>query len=347
MTIDFKGFDDWVEIFSGGQQTDSNGTVHDGDAMIDRAVESFDIDHHEPPAVVGHPKDNAPAYAWVNALKSGITDGLKRLYARFADVVPEFEAAVKAGSYKKRSASFYPDGRLRHVGFLGAMPPAVKGLKNIAFGDDGGQCIAFEFQEAALTSQGCEVKKDSKADQSQPPNKERPMKFSEFLNAINIFKKMGGKDEEIDMIAPPAPASPDGKQFSEADVEAAKKAAAEETETRVRAEFAETRKTETKKRRDEEVATWVEDKVSAGIIPPAIRDGGLVTFMQGLPDDPIQFAEGQEKQTGLDWFKGFLDTLGKSPLFAEIATKDAAGKRQNEAEAEYALGKEIGERANR
>jgi hypothetical protein len=329
MTIDFKGFDDWVEIFSGGQQTDSNGTVHDGDAMIDRAVQTFDIDHHEPPAVVGHPKDNAPAYAWVNALKSGITDGVKRLYARFTDVVPEFEAAVKSGSYKKRSASFYPDGRLRHVGFLGAMPPAVKGLKNIAFGDDDGQCIAFEFTS------------------TQPLQKERPMKFSEFLSAINIFKKMGGKDEEIDMIAPPAPASPDGKQFSEADVEAAKKAAAEETETRVRAEFAEKQKGETKKRRDEKVATWVEDKVAAGIIPPAIRDGGLVTFMQGLPDDLIQFAEGQEKQSGLDWFKGFLDTLGESPLFAEIATKDAAGKRQNEAEAEYKLGKEIGERANR
>ena len=38
--------------------------------------------------------------------------------------------------YEKRSASFYPDGRLRHVGFLGAAPPAVKGLAGIAFGQE-------------------------------------------------------------------------------------------------------------------------------------------------------------------------------------------------------------------
>ncbi len=50
---------------------------------------------------------------------------------------------VKAGRFKSRSASFYhPDNPnnpkpgvyyLRHVGFLGAQPPAVKGLKAVEF----------------------------------------------------------------------------------------------------------------------------------------------------------------------------------------------------------------------
>ncbi|MCK4529320.1 hypothetical protein KAW18_18305, partial [candidate division WOR-3 bacterium] len=57
----FKGFDDWIEIFKGGKQIDSNGVEHDGDALIDKAIAVFNPGIHEPPAVAGHPKDNAPA----------------------------------------------------------------------------------------------------------------------------------------------------------------------------------------------------------------------------------------------------------------------------------------------
>jgi hypothetical protein len=323
MTITFNGFDDWVEIFAGGSQQDSQGSVHDGDRLIENAVANFDPGFHEPPAVVGHPKDDSPAYGMVQEVKADVRDGKKILLARFKDVHQPFAEMVQSGRFPKRSAAFYPDGRLRHVGFLGAMPPAVKGLKNIAFAD--GESIAFEF------------------DQSKPPKKESTMKFSEFFEAFKIWKKFEkDPDAVIDGGGTVA-----GAQFSEADVDAAKKTAAEEAETRVRAEFAENQRTESKKRRDTQVAEWVESQVAAGIIPPAIRDDGLVAFMQGLPDDQIQFAEGKEKQSGLDWFKGFIGNLGKSPLFAEIATKDAAGKQKSEADAEIALGKEIGQRANR
>ncbi|BBO84483.1 hypothetical protein DSCO28_50490 [Desulfosarcina ovata subsp. sediminis] len=328
MTITFNGFDGWVEIFAGGPQTDSKGALHDGDRLIDNAVSTFDPGFHEPPAVVGHPQDDSPAYGMVSDVKSDTSNGSKVLLARFKDVYQPFAEMVQAGRFPKRSAAFYPDGRLRHVGFLGAMPPAVKGLKNIAFAD--GEAIAFEFEE------------------TKPTKEDLPMKFSEFLSAINIFKKMGGKDEDIDLIALPEPPSqPATGQFSEADVEAARKKVADETEARVRAEFAETRKKETKKQRDDQVAAWVETQVAAGVIPPAIRDNGLVTFMQNLPDEAITFAEGQENQSGLDWFKDFIATLGKNPLFSEIATNDAAGRKKTEAEAEVKLGKDIGERANR
>jgi hypothetical protein len=68
-----------------------------------------------------------------------------------------FAAAVRAGRYKKVSASFWPPGHpnnpvpdsyyLRHVGFLGAHAPAVKGLRAIEFGaaEEG----VIEFSEAA------------------------------------------------------------------------------------------------------------------------------------------------------------------------------------------------------
>jgi len=134
----FAGFEDWVPIFMGGKQTDSNGKAHDGDELIEKAVKTFDPTYHEPPAVLGHPEHDKPAYGWVEGLRKVAEDvkGIGKvnvLYAKFKDVVPEFAQAVKEGLFKKRSASFYPDGRLRHVGFLGAMPPAVKGLANLKF----------------------------------------------------------------------------------------------------------------------------------------------------------------------------------------------------------------------
>ena len=66
---------------------------------------------------------------------------------------------VAAGRFKKRSASFYtPDSPnnpkpgvyyLRHVGFLGAQPPAVKGLKEVAFAEDDG---VVEFTDATFVA---------------------------------------------------------------------------------------------------------------------------------------------------------------------------------------------------
>jgi hypothetical protein len=139
--IEFKGFDDWIPIFRGGPQTDSAGLVHDGDALIERAVSTFNAARHEPPAVIGHPADNAPAYGWV--------EGLKRqgdlLLAKFKQVEPGFADMVRQGLFKKRSAAFYPDGVLRHVGFLGAVPPAVKGLPDMAFAEP--PAAVFEFSE--------------------------------------------------------------------------------------------------------------------------------------------------------------------------------------------------------
>ncbi len=70
---------------------------------------------------------------------------------------------MEAGRYKKVSASFYqPDSPnnpvptgvfyLRHVGFLGAQPPAIKGLKDIAFNENEEGVIEFSASVDELTS---------------------------------------------------------------------------------------------------------------------------------------------------------------------------------------------------
>lgn len=135
----------WIEIFKGGKQTDSAGNQHDGDKLIDDAVAKFDANNFKPPITIGHSGgDKSPAYGWITDLKTEIKGGVKTLLAKCADVMPEFAEIVKAGRYRNRSAAFYPDGGLQHLAFLGATPPAIKGLKEIEFKE---VPIIFEFRE--------------------------------------------------------------------------------------------------------------------------------------------------------------------------------------------------------
>ena len=137
----------WIPIFKGGRQKDSRGREHDGDALIEKAVKTFNVKEHEPPLVLGHPETNAPAYGWVRGLRRKVRDGVAILEAKVKQVAPEFKAWVNSGAFKKRSASFYQDGRLRHVGFLGAAPPAVKGLPDVSFSGSGEEVINFGVEK--------------------------------------------------------------------------------------------------------------------------------------------------------------------------------------------------------
>ncbi len=106
---------------------------------LGQAVAAYRPDRHEAPLVVGHPRHDAPAWGWVNALR--LVDGELHIIPRQVD--PVFAELVSTGRYKKISASFYtprsPNNPvpgvyyLRHVGFLGAQSPAVKGLPDASF----------------------------------------------------------------------------------------------------------------------------------------------------------------------------------------------------------------------
>lgn len=147
------------EIFRPGKHTASNGTTLEfSEDMLRAAVEGYDPELHEAPIVIGHPKDNHPAYGWVKGL-SFAEDGT--VLANPGEVDAEFSELVEAGRYKKRSASWYlPDAPnnpkpgtlyLRHVGFLGAQPPAIKGLKDVSFAGTEDGVIEFE-DTAAMTA---------------------------------------------------------------------------------------------------------------------------------------------------------------------------------------------------
>jgi hypothetical protein len=137
----------WIEIFRAGDYRGANkGLITRSD--LDRVVRNYDPTYHEAPATIGHPADDKPAYGWIEALA---VDGDK-LLAREKQVDPKFDEARKAGRFKKRSAAFYCDADgnitgLRHVAYLGAQPPEVKGLTDLAFNDHGSKFIEVDFGE--------------------------------------------------------------------------------------------------------------------------------------------------------------------------------------------------------
>lgn len=355
----------WIEIFKGGKQIDSTGKEHDGDQLIDSAVKTFDEETHRPPLVLGHPRDDSPAYGWVHAVKSERVDGVKRLFADI-DPVDALKDWVNAKLYQHRSAAFYGNGRLRHVGFLGGTPPAVKGLSPLpAFADDS---AVIEFSDAfqmgliarvlrRLREYFIEKDGADAADRivgdweiedigrqpdipepaetrlyTEPSTKGDTMKFSQFLDAINLFKKFGGKDEDIDMIAPPAvDGPPSGGTFTEADIEAAKKEGADQARQEEAAKFAEAEAERKKTQRGEQVKKFCEDGVKGGKLAPAWIDMGLAQFMERIAEgnaDAVAFSEGGEEKTPDAWFREFLEALPKLVDFSEVATrdKDTGGK---------------------
>lgn len=143
-----------MEIFRAGQHTDVNGrqvTLTEQD--IAQIASAYDCAVGEAPLVVGHPKMNHPAYGWVRALKA---EG-PMLLAEPHQVDANFSAEVDAGRLKKRSASLFPPTHpnnpkpgqwyLRHVGFLGAAPPAVTGLRDYSFAADDTDVVEFAISE--------------------------------------------------------------------------------------------------------------------------------------------------------------------------------------------------------
>lgn len=131
---------DQVEIFRPGRHVAMSGAVIEFSAADVAAIAAaYSPAVHEAPHVVGHPRTDGPAYGWVQAL--GVNDAGRLCVTASKQIEPAFAEMVKAGRFKKRSASFYPPEHpanpapgtyyLKHVGWLGAAAPAVKGLVDL------------------------------------------------------------------------------------------------------------------------------------------------------------------------------------------------------------------------
>lgn len=144
-----------IEIFRAGSHVDNAGNAHAFSVADVKAMATvYNPALQEAPLTLGHPDTDHPAYGWVKGL-TATEDG--RLLMQAGNVDPAFADGVEARRFKNRSASFYPPHApanpmpghwyLRHVGWLGAHPPAIKGLAEVKFGT-AAQDFAVCFSDA-------------------------------------------------------------------------------------------------------------------------------------------------------------------------------------------------------
>lgn len=140
-----------IKIFRVGNHTDMSGVTRNYTReMLSECVAAYSPEVHEAPFVLGHPKHDDPALGWADHLELD-DDGILWAYPKKVDA--DFAENVNAEKHNKVSSSFYlPDSAnnptpgklyLRHVGFLGAMPPAVKGLGSVKFAEDEQGVVEF------------------------------------------------------------------------------------------------------------------------------------------------------------------------------------------------------------
>jgi hypothetical protein len=127
------------QIFKAGTHTSMGGTpLVFSQQDLEHIAVGYSKKRLRAPLVLGHPADNLPEYGAVDAM---FVKG-DALYAQ-ATVSDALHDAVRKKYYNDVSASFLTPGSphnptpgtyyLRHVGFLGAMPPAVKGMAPLNF----------------------------------------------------------------------------------------------------------------------------------------------------------------------------------------------------------------------
>ncbi len=310
-----------IEIFAAGTHTSSNGvTVTLNESDLDAIASSYDPDLFDAPAVVGHPRDNSPAYAWADSVKRVGT----KLVATFRDWDTNFQEAVKNKRYKKISASFYsPDSSsnpkpgnyyLRHVGFLGGMAPAVKGLKSVAFaeveegvvdfccGMGGDKEIFRNLREWLIEQYGMET-----SDRIVPaysltmPDDNRLNYLENRVNELeNFISKTFSDDMEsrLEEVGEKVLELLNKYEYTEEPVPSQESIELSEQVQQLQAEL---NQAKLEKRR-EAIANFVESL--KGKIRPN-QKAPLVEFMMSLPGEELEFAEGKP-QTHLAWLQGFL-----------------------------------------
>ena len=151
------------------------------------------------------------------------------------------------------------------------------------------------------------------------------MTFKDFMEIFKFWKTV---EENPDLELPafkarPAPDADDDKNsFTEADIEAAKKEAADAEREIVEAEFVEKQRTAQREARNKEISDWCDTFVEEGKVIPAWVKMGLKEFCLNLDaEETVEFSE-ENKTTALGWFKNFVNELPKMVTFKEVATRD-------------------------
>jgi hypothetical protein len=323
-----------LQIFKPGKHTAMSGaSLAFSETDLAATAAAYDPAKHDAPLVVGHPKHDDPAYGWVGKLS--FADGA--LEAEPVQVDAAFAELVAAGKFKKISASFYsPDSPnnpvpgvfyLRHVGFLGAQPPAVKGLRNPSFADSERGIVEFSewddvdnaglwrsLREWFIVKFGLD-----EADKVIPGYR---------VNSL----EQGAQDElreaqqEQNAVAGAAASFTEGDEMSAE--EKARLAELEAENTTLKAqqvEFAEAEKKRKSEARHAEHIAFAEQLINGGKLLPIHKDV-TVAMLDNLTgqDSVVQFGEGDATKPLVDAYKAQLLSAPKVVEFSEVGGPESS-----------------------
>jgi len=326
-----------LHIFKPGRQTAMSGVTLDfSESDLEASARAYDPAKHEAPIVIGHPKHDAPAYGWVKSLATA-SDGLS---AEPHQVDANFAELVAAGRYKKISASFYlPDAPnnpvpgvyyLRHVGFLGAQPPAVKGLKQAEFADAEDGVVEFGDWDDRTNAGLLRSLRDwliakfglEEADKALPSWN------------VQTLADLAAQPETSETSA-----FADQPTHEENHVTPEQKAALEAENTQLKAQLAAAeadKAAAAKAKRHGDNVSFAEQLVSDGKLAPKHKDAVVAFLDFSEADAALEFGEGDAKQPLAGAFKTFLGDLPKVVEFAEQATHGRATTAATDDDAQFA-----------
>ena len=348
------------EIFRTGKHTSNQGaTLTFSDADLSMIVAGYNAELHHAPIVVGHPKHDMPAYGWVKSLEAKGD----RLVAVPEEIDPAFSDLVKGRKFRKVSAAFYqptsPNNPtpghyyLRHVGFLGAAAPAVKGLKEAEFSDDD---LVIEFDDTEfvdwrgvwavdaatrmfrnmrdyfIETVGLEV-----ADKVVPK-----FELDELTRTAADMRAEADKPAlaYAEPTATKEPTMPDADAQRAADLETREQQLADREARQAEKDAAKQAELDAQKAAAD--AAFVDAIVNDGRLPIGLKATATALFAD-LGDEVLTFSDGDEEKTTTprDAFRSLLQSLPKPVVTQELANGDPGVDFSDTEQVTAAIAKEI------
>lgn len=327
------------EIFRTGTHTTAKGqTLTFAETDVADIAASYDPALHEAPIVVGHPKQDGPAYGWVKSLS--VKDG--RIVAEPDRLDAAFSEMVRGGRFSKVSAGLYhPNEKsnptpgkyhLRHVGFLGAEPPAVKGLKPIEFAE-ASTTIELEFSESRQSWAFDTVARlfrglrDHIISTTNIETADRVVSDWDVEQLTQVASDMRAKTEAKDGLPHFSETKPEELNMKTAEQRQAE-LDAREAALKQREEDAATRDTTFSEKqratRAAEDEAFVAVVVGAGRLPIGLKETATALFSELDDGEILTFSEGETTITTSPRaaFRSFLEKLPTPVNTRELATGD-------------------------
>lgn len=305
-----------IELFKPG----TYGSRTFSEADLQEIVETYDPAVHHAPFVIGHPELDDPAWGWVNAIE--VDQG--HLQNPDYDIEPEFAELIDRKLYRKRSIALYDrddpanptPGKyyLKHVGWLGATPPKVKGLADLEFSESE-KTILIEFSETMDTDEKTPPPEEKSPTSPSLADLLKKLVAESGMNWERLAKSLGADAAKFAaMLGEDAPKQ-EPPEFAE------QRRALAQREAKILAREREVQR--------KDMLAFCEG-LGGKLLPRQVDE--MATFLQSLSEQPVELVFSEDrKQVPLVWFQDFLKGLPEQVRYGGVLPKPD-GKPLNFAE---------------